>query len=93
MKIKKTDGISGSRGTGKTAEKPAASPQPADKPAPAEIEDKVSLSVDALGATKASAVKEVSEQTQAQGALPDPKKTAQKILEKELEKVFRETYL
>lgn len=93
MKIKKTSGVTGPRGIGKTTEKPTTAPQNAGKTAPAEIEDKVSLSVDALEATKASAVKEVSEQTEAQGPLPDPKKTAQKILEKELEKVFRETYL
>lgn len=93
MKIKKTGGVGSPRSTGKTAEKPAAAPQASDNRAPAEIEDKVSLSVDALGPAKASAVKEVSEQTQAEGPLPDPKKTAQKILEKELERVFRETYL
>ena len=83
MKIKKTGGVGGPRSTGKTTQKPAAASQNADKKAPAEIEDTVSLSVDALETTKASTVKEVSEPTQAQGALPDPKKTAQKILEKE----------
>jgi hypothetical protein len=93
VKIKKTSG--GTMRTGTPLSKGARGGTPSDDSknvAPAK--DIVSLSSDAIAAAaRAQEAQALSAAGEDEGPLPDPKATAQAILEKELEAVFEETYL
>jgi len=57
--------------------------------------DVVNISLEAIAAAKIEAAQEVQqvEETSVEGALPDPHETSRAMLEKELARVFRATYL
>lgn len=93
MKIKKTSGGSMTTQTPLAKGVPAA-PSTNKQEAPAPPSDIVSLSSDALqAAARVQATQAVTETGEEGGPLPDPRATAQAILEKELDAVFDETYL
>lgn len=67
---------------------------PVEKTEQATSKDTVNLSSDAIAAAaRAQEAQAVSATGQEDEPLPDPKATAQAILEKELDAVFEETYL
>jgi hypothetical protein len=58
------------------------------------VEDTVSLSEEALAQSRVDAANQIeATDNGTSGALPDPYETSEKMLEKELKRVFKESYL
>jgi hypothetical protein len=92
VKIKKTS--SGTMTTAAPLSKGVRTGPPVETKEQVAAKDTVNLSSDAIAAAaRAQEAQAVSATGQEDEPLPDPKATAQAILEKELDAVFEETYL